>query len=113
MGYLDIPMRYSVLTSIYLPKTYGHQRIPITNIFLYDTITNLREKEMNDVQIANWLNENGAPGEIRTHDLCLRRAALYPTELRVLIKKLESYHNSDDLCSMIVKGTSLGYMCAT
>ena len=26
--------------------------------FLYDTITNLREKEMNDVQIANWLNEN-------------------------------------------------------
>ena len=26
---------------------------------------------------------NGAPGEIRTHDLCLRRAALYPAELRV------------------------------
>jgi hypothetical protein len=25
----------------------------------------------------------GAPGEIRTHDLCLRRAALYPAELRV------------------------------
>ena len=24
----------------------------------------------------------GAPGEIRTHDLCLRRAALYPAELR-------------------------------
>ena len=28
--------------------------------------------------------KNGAPGEIRTHDLCLRRAALYPAELRVL-----------------------------
>src|SRR5712664_3305326 len=26
---------------------------------------------------------NGGPGEIRTHDLCLRRAALYPAELRV------------------------------
>jgi hypothetical protein len=26
---------------------------------------------------------SGAPGEIRTHDLCLRRAALYPAELRV------------------------------
>src|SRR5262249_56426702 len=25
---------------------------------------------------------SGAPGEIRTHDLCLRRAALYPAELR-------------------------------
>src|SRR5712691_1832661 len=29
------------------------------------------------------LDKNGAPGEIRTHDLCLRRAALYPAELRV------------------------------
>jgi hypothetical protein len=29
----------------------------------------------------------GAPGEIRTHDLCLRRAALYPAELRVRIKR--------------------------
>ncbi len=30
------------------------------------------------------LGKFGAPGEIRTHDLCLRRAALYPAELRVL-----------------------------
>jgi hypothetical protein len=29
------------------------------------------------------LGKYGAPGEIRTHDLCLRRAALYPAELRV------------------------------
>src|SRR3546814_3678770 len=28
--------------------------------------------------------ENGAPDRIRTCDLCLRRAALYPAELRVL-----------------------------
>jgi site-specific DNA recombinase len=28
------------------------------------------------------LYRSGAPGEIRTHDLCLRRAALYPAELR-------------------------------
>ncbi len=27
---------------------------------------------------AQFHPENGAPGEIRTHDLCLRRAALYP-----------------------------------
>src|SRR3954452_6627424 len=29
------------------------------------------------------LNEHGAPDRIRTCDLCLRRAALYPVELRV------------------------------
>ncbi len=29
------------------------------------------------------LYRSGAPDEIRTHDLCLRRAALYPAELRV------------------------------
>ena len=27
--------------------------------FLFKTITELRNKEMNDVQIANWLNDNG------------------------------------------------------
>ena len=27
--------------------------------FLYETITDLRNKEMNDVEIANWLNDNG------------------------------------------------------
>src|SRR6516164_3323082 len=32
---------------------------------------------------SNRLKYIGAPGEIRTHDLCLRRAALYPAELRV------------------------------
>ena len=32
--------------------------------------------------------EIGAPGEIRTHDLCLRRAALYPAELRVHRRRL-------------------------
>lgn len=29
--------------------------------FLFKTITEMREKGMNDVQIANWLNENGHP----------------------------------------------------
>ena len=28
--------------------------------------------------------KSGALGEIRTHDLCLRRATLYPTELQAL-----------------------------
>ena len=27
--------------------------------FLYQTITDFREKGMKDVQIANWLNDNG------------------------------------------------------
>ena len=29
--------------------------------FLYETITKFRKDGMNDVQIANWLNENGHP----------------------------------------------------
>ena len=31
-----------------------------------------------------YLDADGAPDRIRTCDLCLRRAALYPAELRVL-----------------------------
>ena len=33
---------------------------------------------------VNGLQEDGALGGIRTHDPCLRRAVLYPAELRVL-----------------------------
>ena len=36
----------------------------------------------------------GAPERIRTSDLCLRRAALYPAELRV--RTLRSHHNQRD-----------------
>ena len=32
--------------------------------------------------------QNGALGEIRTHDLCLRRATLYPAELQALAPML-------------------------
>ena len=39
--------------NLWTPTYSNHQQ------FLYDTITDLREKEMNDVQVANWLNENG------------------------------------------------------
>ena len=35
-------------------------------------------------RVSQPAERNGAPGEIRTHDLCLRRATLYPAELRVL-----------------------------
>ncbi len=31
--------------------------------------------------------EDGAPERIRTSDLCLRRAALYPAELRALTSR--------------------------
>jgi hypothetical protein len=41
-----------------------------------------RAGEPRAVACKKW-RETGAPGEIRTHDLCLRRAALYPAELRV------------------------------
>ena len=34
---------------------------------------------------------SGAPERIRTSDLCLRRAALYPAELRVLCYTLSSF----------------------
>ena len=33
------------------------------------------------------IEETGAPDRIRTCDLCLRRATLYPTELRVLVAR--------------------------
>lgn len=36
--------------------------------------------------------ENGALGEIRTHDLCLRRATLYPAELQVQVPRIKSSH---------------------
>ena len=35
------------------------------------------------IMCVNGLQEDGALGGIRTHDPCLRRAILYPAELRV------------------------------
>jgi hypothetical protein len=45
-----------------------------------------RQRSNRSSRATQWLavlHGSGAPGEIRTHDLCLRRAALYPAELRV------------------------------
>ena len=39
--------------NLWTPKYSDYQ------VFLYQTITDFREKGMNDVQIANWLNDNG------------------------------------------------------
>ena len=39
--------------NLWTPK-YSHYQE-----FLYQTITDFREKGMNDVQIANWFNDNG------------------------------------------------------
>ncbi len=38
--------------------------------------------------LSTWgfLSVSGAPGGIRTHDPCLRRAVLYPAELRMLVR---------------------------
>ncbi len=34
-------------------------------------------------------HRNGALGEIRTHDLCLRRAALYPLSYKRAMEKMD------------------------
>ena len=39
--------------NLWTPKYSDYQ------VFLYQTITDFRDKGMNDVQIANWLNDNG------------------------------------------------------
>ena len=39
--------------NLWTPKYSDYQ------VFLYQTIADFREKGMNDVQIANWLNDNG------------------------------------------------------
>ena len=52
-------------------------RLPI------DHILNTRPK-----QLAAKLLKNGAPGEIRTPDLLLRRQSLYPAELRARLIRL-------------------------
>lgn len=38
-----------------------------------------------------YLNKTIMPDAIRTHDLCLRRATLYPAELRALINLFDNY----------------------
>jgi hypothetical protein len=42
-----------------------------------------RFRHRRDVHDGDGILENGIPGGIRTSDLSLRRAALYPAELRV------------------------------
>src|SRR5690348_4932566 len=37
--------------------------------------------------------ESGAPGGIRTHDPCLRRAVLYPAELRAHVRPRGGWHS--------------------
>ena len=43
--------------------------------------------------------KNGAPGEIRTHDLRLRRATLYPAELRAHNWRIVARKATDSNCS--------------
>ena len=45
----------------------------------------VEEPSVDNLDFSEIVEIAGAPGEIRTHDLCLRRAALYPAELRVPI----------------------------
>ena len=37
---------------------------------------------------------SGAPGEIRTPDLMLRRHSLYPAELRAHLNSISYFHNT-------------------
>ncbi len=41
-------------------------------------LVNPKKSRPPDHERASFVPENGALGGIRTHDLCLRRAALYP-----------------------------------
>ena len=53
-----------VVTKLCFEMTLSSQNLLIPNYstyqhFLYETITEMRNKGNNDVQIANWLNDNG------------------------------------------------------
>ena len=57
---------YGVLPYLYFKFNLTSQNLRVPRYsdyqhFLYKTITEMREKGMNDVQIANWLNNNGHP----------------------------------------------------
>lgn len=47
-----------------------------------------RTASMPLIYIIEYIGKSGAPDRIRTCGLCLRRAALYPAELRVLKARL-------------------------
>ena len=49
---------------------------------------------LSDLKNHTYVQVHGAPGAIRTRDLCLRRAALYPAELRVRDGNLSHHQQS-------------------
>ena len=79
-------------------ETFGHNLVSV--ILFYD----LWPRKAKDKKEGN-----GAPERIRTSDLCLRRASLYPAELRVRSDFYSFYvflfvlvrHCAYDLCSKI------------
>ncbi len=55
---------YGVISQLCFDMNLSSQNLLIQNYstylhFLYETITEMRNKGNNDVQIANWLNDNG------------------------------------------------------
>lgn len=62
---------------------WGHTRIPVPTVTDRDT-DGLSERSLRLKPISSQGFKNGAPDTIRTCDLCLRRATLYPAELRAL-----------------------------
>ena len=73
-----------VVTKLCFEMTLSSQNLLIPNYstyrhFIYETITEMRNKRNNDVQIANWLNDNGhkhlekTPSEITMFILSQRR----------------------------------------
>ena len=61
-------------------KHAGSRRFPLH--FFQNSAADIREK-ITHLHFAEIDNRDGAPERIRTSGLCLRRAALYPAELRV------------------------------
>jgi hypothetical protein len=71
---------------------YG-KTLQIPDLFLHATASDrLRNKRRPAGSLGN-AGIDGAPDRIRTCDLCLRRAALYPAELRVLSKPKDGLEN--------------------
>ena len=60
-----------------------------------------------DAAVHQAIGKNGAPDTIRTCGLCLRRAALYPAELRVLTARTVAEHVGRVKCSRDLMGLEM------
>ena len=67
-----------------MPSFHGMTLLGASN----DVHTLVHEARIDDIETFQGITD-GAPERIRTPDLCLRRATLYPAELRAPMKSLK------------------------